>query len=113
MALGTPVISHRDNEGDDVTIVGQVPLTSGANYTTGGSQLTAAQLGLNYIRSIRIDNLTQDGATLVSIGDRSGLAVGPVTSVLLKAFSALNTEVTSNTNLSAAGKTVGFEVTGY
>jgi hypothetical protein len=113
MALGTPVISHRDVEGDDVNIVGQVTLTSGANYTTGGSSLTAQALGLSYIRSIDVDNLTQDGATLVAIGDRSGLASGPVTSVLLKAYSALNTEVTSNTNLSAAGKTVGFTVTGY
>ena len=70
MALGTLTKVDQYTVSNKRFRVYDVQLTSGANYTTGGEQITAKSVGLNVIQEARTSGIpvASDGSTSRTIG---------------------------------------------
>jgi hypothetical protein len=99
MALAANITDNNEFVNDERVRRGTITLDT--SYPTGGSAFTPALFGLNVIKLLKIDSLSNDGATLCAVD---------VANAKVKCFSALSTEVANTTNLSA--KSVQFEVVG-
>jgi hypothetical protein len=99
MAVGTVTQLHVNHYAGDqkMTYCSVIP-TSGANYATGGVPVTAAALGLSFIRYALADSIT----TATTVGPGTVAAI-PQTdgSILLKCgVAACNAENAGNADLS-------------
>jgi hypothetical protein len=100
MALGTvtPVRGAASTWGNKKMKVFDVQLTSGANYTTGGETLTAAQVGLRSIDQVNVLGLalTASGTTSRSVG----VLYSSKTSVKLLVQTTASTEAAASSDQS-------------
>lgn len=113
MALGTITKVDAFVEGNKRVKIVDVQLTSGANYTTGGESLTAANVGLRKIITVNALGPAQSSTpTSFQVGyDYTNSKLIAYGQNATPGAAVAQIQVTSNTNLSTF--TVRLEIKGY